>query len=71
MGRPAAFVSMALLLTALGSAGHAQERRVICVVVDDLGFGASDQKNGAKLLAIIRDEVIADPQSAALLRALR
>ena len=58
MGRPAVFVSMALLLTALGAAGHAQERRVICVVVDDLGFGASDQKNGAKLLAILRDEVI-------------
>jgi hypothetical protein len=49
---------MALLLTALGAAGHAQERRVICLVVDDLGFGASDQKNGAKLLAILRDEVI-------------
>jgi hypothetical protein len=58
MGRPAVFVSMAVLLTALGSAGHAQERRVICVVVDDLGFGASDQNNGAKLLAILRDEVI-------------
>jgi hypothetical protein len=58
MGRPAAFVSMALLLTALGAAGHAQERRVICVVVDDLGFGASDQKSGATLLAILRDEVI-------------
>jgi hypothetical protein len=58
MGRPAVFVSMALLLTALGAAGHAQERRVICVVVDDLGFGASDQENGAKLLAILRDEVI-------------
>lgn len=57
MGR-AVFVSMALLLTALGAAGHAQERRVICVVVDDLGFGASDQTNGAKLLAILRDEVI-------------
>src|SRR4051812_12694919 len=58
MGRPAVFVSMAVLLTALGAAGHAQERRVICVVVDDLGFGASDQTNGAKLLAILRDEVI-------------
>ena len=58
MGRPAVFVSMALLLTALGAAGHAQERRVICVVVDDLGFGASDQENGAKLLAILRDEVV-------------
>jgi hypothetical protein len=58
MGRPAVFVSMALLLTALGAAGRAQERRVICVVVDDLGFGASDQENGAKLLAILRDEVI-------------
>lgn len=58
MGRPAVFVSVALLLTALGAAGHAQERRVICVVVDDLGFGASDQENGAKLLAILRDEVI-------------
>jgi hypothetical protein len=46
------------LLTALGVAGHAQERRVICVVVDDLGFGAPDQKNGAKLLAILRDEVV-------------
>ena len=52
MGRPAVLVSMALLLTALGAAGHAQERRVICVVVDDFGFGAADQKNGAKLLAI-------------------
>lgn len=58
MGRPAVFVSMALLLTVLGAAGHAQEGRVICVVVDDLGFGASDQKSGAKLLAILRDEVI-------------
>ena len=58
MGRPAVVVSIALLLTALGAAGHAQERRVICVVVDDLGFGASDQKSGAKLLAILRDEVI-------------
>ena len=58
MGRPAAFVSIALLLTALGAAGHAQERRVICVLVDDLGFGASDQENGAKLLAILRDEVV-------------
>ena len=58
MRRPAVFVSMALLLTALGAAGHAQERRVICVVVDDLGFGASDQENGAKLLAILRDEVV-------------
>ena len=58
MSRPAVFVSMALLLTALGAVGHAQERRVICVVVDDLGFGASDQENGAKLLAILRDEVV-------------
>ncbi len=58
MGRPAAFVSMALLLTAWGAVGHAQERRVICVLVDDLGFGASDQENGAKLLAILRDEVV-------------
>jgi hypothetical protein len=61
MGRPAAFVSMALLLTALGAVGHAQERRVICVLVDDLGFGASDQENGAKLLAILRDEVVQEP----------
>jgi hypothetical protein len=60
MGRPALFVSMVLFLTALGAAGHAQERRVICVVVDDLGFGPSDQKSGAKLLAILRDEVIKD-----------
>jgi hypothetical protein len=58
MGRPAVFVSIALLLTALGTAGPAQERRVICVLVDDLGFGASDQENGAKLLAILRDEVV-------------
>ena len=58
MGRPAVFVSIALLLTALGAAGHAQEHRVICVLVDDLGFGASDQENGAKLLAILRDEVV-------------
>lgn len=58
MGRPAVFVSMALLLTALGAAGHAQERRVICVLVDDLSFEASDQENGAKLLAILRDEVV-------------
>lgn len=58
MGRPAVFVSIALLLTVLSAAGHAQERRVICVVVDDLGFGASDQIKGAKLLAILRDEVI-------------
>src|SRR6185436_10245606 len=58
MSRAAVFVSMALLLTALGAAGHAQERRVICVVVDDLGFAASDQENGAKLLAILRDEVV-------------
>ena len=58
MCRPAAFVSMALLLTAVGAVGHAQERRVICVLVDDLGFGASDQENGAKLLAILRDEVV-------------
>jgi hypothetical protein len=49
---------MALLLTAWGAVGHAQERRVICVLVDDLGFGASDQENGAKLLAILRDEVV-------------
>ena len=61
MGRPAAFVSMALLLTALGVAGHAQERRVICVLVDDLAFGASDQENGAKLLAVLRDEVVKEP----------
>ncbi len=60
MGRPAVFVSMALLLTALGAAGHAQERRVICVLVDDLGFGASDQENGAKFWAILRDEVVQD-----------
>ena len=58
MARPALFAPMVLLLTALGAAGHAQERRVICVVVDDLGFGASDQENGAKLLAILRDEVV-------------
>lgn len=58
MGRPAIFVSMALLVTALGAVGHAQERRVICVLVDDLGFGASDQEDGAKLLAILRDEVV-------------
>jgi hypothetical protein len=58
MGRPAVLFSMALLLTALGAAGHAQERRVIMVVVDDLGFGASDQENGTKLLAILRDEVL-------------
>lgn len=58
MGRRAACVSMALLLTAWGALGHAQERRVICVLVDDLGFGASDQESGAKLLAILRDEVV-------------
>ena len=61
MCRPAAFVSMALLLTAVGAVGHAQERRVICVVVDDLSFGVSDQENGAKLLAIVRDEVVQEP----------
>jgi hypothetical protein len=31
---------------------------VICVLVDDLGFGASDQENGAKLLALLRDDVV-------------
>jgi hypothetical protein len=49
---------MALLLTTLYAAGHAQERRVICVLVDDLGFGASDRENSAKLLAVLRDEVV-------------
>ena len=29
------------VVTTLCAAGHAQERRVICVLVDDLGFGAS------------------------------
>jgi len=58
MTRRAGFLSVALLLTTLYAAGHAQEGRVICVVVDDLGFGAPDRANSAKLLAILRDEVM-------------
>ena len=58
MSRPAVVVSLALLLTALGASGHAQERRVMCVLVDDLGFGASDREDTAKLLAVLRDEVV-------------
>ena len=58
MVRRAVLVPMALLLTTLYAAGHAQERRVICVLVDDLGFGASDRENSAKLLAVLRDEVV-------------
>jgi hypothetical protein len=60
MARRAGFVSMALLLATLCAVVHAQERRVICVVVDDLGFGASDWANSAKLLAVLRDEVLKD-----------
>ena len=37
---------------------HAQEPRVICVLVDDLGFGASDRESSAKLLAVLRDDVL-------------
>jgi len=58
MARRAGFVSMALLLTTLCAVAHAQEGRVICVVVDDLGFGPSDWGNSAKLLAVLRDEVL-------------
>ena len=58
MVRRAVLVPIALLLSALYSAVHAQERRVICVLVDDLGFGASDRENSAKLLAVLRDEVV-------------
>jgi len=58
MARRAVFVSLALLLTTLCAVAHAQERRVICVLVDDLGFGASDWENSAKLLAVLRDEVL-------------
>ena len=58
MVRRAVLVPMALLLTTLYAAGHAQERRVVCVLVDDLGFGASDRENSAKLLAVLRDEVV-------------
>src|SRR4030095_8622878 len=49
--------SMALLLTTLCAVAHAQERRVVFVLVDDLGFGASDWESSAKLLAVLRDEV--------------
>ena len=58
MVRRAVLVPIALLLSTLYSAVHAQERRVICVLVDDLGFGASDRENSAKLLAVLRDEVV-------------
>lgn len=58
MVRRAVLVPMALLLATLYAVGHAQERRVICVLVDDLGFGASDRENSAKLLAVLRDEVV-------------
>ena len=58
MVRRAVLVPIALLLSTLYSAVHAQERRVICVLVDDLGFGASDRENSAKLLAVVRDEVV-------------
>lgn len=58
MVRRAVLVSMALLLATLYAVGHAQERRVICVLVDDLGFGASDRENSAKLLAVLRDGVV-------------
>jgi hypothetical protein len=49
---------MALLLATVYASGHAQDSRVICVLVDDLGFGASDWENSAKLLAVLRDEVV-------------
>jgi hypothetical protein len=58
MARRAACVSTALLLTTLCAVAHAQERRVIFVLVDDLGFAASDWQNSAKLLAVLRDEVL-------------
>jgi hypothetical protein len=58
MVRRAVLVPIALVLSTLYSGVHAQEPRVICVLVDDLGFAASDRENSAKLLAIVRDEVI-------------
>ena len=58
MVRRAVLVPIALLLSTLYSAVHAQERRVICVLVDDLGFGASDRENSAKLLVVLRDEIV-------------
>ena len=54
MVRRAVLVPMALLLTTLCAAGYTQERRVICVLVDDLSFGALDWENSAKLLAVLR-----------------
>jgi hypothetical protein len=63
MAQRAGFVPMALLLATLSSVAHAQESRVICVVVDDLGFRASDWENSAKLLAVLRDEVLRESDS--------
>jgi len=53
-----AVVFMALSLATLCAVARAQETRVICVVVDDLGLGTSDWENSAKLLAVLRDEVL-------------
>jgi hypothetical protein len=58
MRRRPVFVPMLLLLTAVFAAPEAQERRVICVLLDDVGFGASDRETSAKLLAVLRDEVV-------------
>ena len=53
------FLSLSVLLTTLGGA-YGQEKRVVCVLVDDLEFGISDQESSARLLAIVRDELLTD-----------
>jgi hypothetical protein len=58
MVRRAVLVPIVLVLSTLYSAVHAQEPRAICVLVDDLAFLASDRENSAKLLAVLRDEVL-------------
>jgi hypothetical protein len=58
MDRRAVFAPMLLLLAMVCAAPEAQERRVLCVLVDDMGFDVSDRETSGKLLAILRDEVL-------------
>src|SRR3990170_1148495 len=54
-------VSLLLLLTAFPTTGTTQETgRIFCILVDDIRFLRSDVESAERLLAVLRDEVLAD-----------
>ena len=54
-------VSLLLLLTVFAAPGTTQETgRIFCILIDDIRFLRSDVESAGRLLAVLRDEVLAE-----------